>query len=105
MSRVSCWLFLVSRAISSEMSTAESSWTYRSSSIFVWSSAIGCSKSRKVCFNAGVGKMRERRPLYRTARRRGAGAPGGESLVGEHGAQHDGTAEEGRRARVLAHED
>src|SRR5436190_11030106 len=32
------------------MSTAESSWTNRSSSIFCSSSAIGCSKSRKLVF-------------------------------------------------------
>ena len=38
------------RAISSEISTAESSCTKRSSSIFASSSAIGCSKSRNVVF-------------------------------------------------------
>ena len=41
---------LVRRSISSEMSTAESSCTKRSSSMLVSSSAIGCSKSRKVVF-------------------------------------------------------
>jgi hypothetical protein len=44
-----------SRAISSAMSTAESSCTKRNSSIFVCSSAIGCSKSRKVCFSGVAG--------------------------------------------------
>src|SRR5574339_159493 len=53
MSFSSAWLFFCSRSISSEMSTAESSCTKRSSSIFVSSSAIGCSKSRKVIFAIG----------------------------------------------------
>src|SRR6476661_4193499 len=48
MSFVSCWLLRESRSISSEMSTAESSCTKRSSSILESSSAIGCSKLRKV---------------------------------------------------------
>src|SRR6185295_2900279 len=47
MSFVSCRLFLSRRSISSEMSTADSSWTKRNSSILVSSSAIGCSNSRK----------------------------------------------------------
>src|SRR5450830_660345 len=47
-SLVSCWLFLARRSISSEMSTAESSCTKRNSSILESSSAIGCSKLRKV---------------------------------------------------------
>src|SRR5512147_1234689 len=42
------WLFFCSLSISSEMSTAESSCTKRSSSILVSSSAIGCSNSRNV---------------------------------------------------------
>src|SRR5512137_2974172 len=50
MSFSSAWLFFCRRSISSEMSTAESSCTKRSSSIFVSSSAMGCSKSRKVIF-------------------------------------------------------
>src|SRR5437868_3101921 len=48
MSLVSCWLFLLSCSISAEMSTADSFCTYRSSSILVSSSEIGCSKSRNV---------------------------------------------------------
>src|SRR6476469_751351 len=48
MSFVSCWLFLARRSISSEVSTSESSCTKRSSSILESSSAIGCSKLRKV---------------------------------------------------------
>ena len=51
MSLVSDWLRLVSRWISSEMSTAESSCTKRNSSMRVSSSAMGCSNSRKVVFN------------------------------------------------------
>src|SRR5688572_19106369 len=54
MSLVSDWLRLVRRWISSEMSTAESSWTKRSSSMRVSSSAIGCSNSRKVVFKGSV---------------------------------------------------
>src|ERR687898_3128044 len=54
MSLVSDWLRLVRRWISSEMSTAESSCTKRSSSIRVSSSAIGCSNSRKVVFKGSV---------------------------------------------------
>src|SRR3990170_5263301 len=54
MSLVSDWLRLVRRWISSEMSTAESSCTKRSSSMRCSSSAIGCSKSRKVVFTASV---------------------------------------------------
>src|SRR5262245_47900726 len=57
MSLVSWLLFFCSRVISSEMSTAESSWTYRSSSIFACSSAIGCSKSRNVCLSGGAGMV------------------------------------------------
>src|SRR3954465_14433188 len=52
MSLVSVWLRLVRRWISSEMSTAESSWTKRSSSMRFSSSATGCSKSRKVVFTS-----------------------------------------------------
>src|SRR5687768_18567647 len=55
MSLVSDWLRLVRRWISSEMSTAESSCTKRSSSMRVSSSAMGCSKSRKVVLLAGGG--------------------------------------------------
>src|SRR5687767_13108453 len=54
MSLVRDWLRLVRRWISSEMSTAESSCTKRSSSMRVSSSAIGCSNSRKVVFIQGV---------------------------------------------------
>src|SRR5580658_2006906 len=54
MSLVSACPFLARREISSEMSTAESSWTKRSSSIFASSSAIGCSKSRKVVLGSGM---------------------------------------------------
>src|SRR3982751_4979748 len=43
------------------MSTAESSWTKRSSSIFCSSSAMGCSKSRKLVFMAGNSTALERR--------------------------------------------
>src|SRR5688572_3524098 len=53
MSLVSDWLRLVRRWISSEMSTAESSCTKRSSSMRVSSSAIGCSNSRNVVFIPG----------------------------------------------------
>src|SRR5258708_27974477 len=49
-SLVSSRLFFESRSISCEMSTAESSCTKRSSSIFCSSSAIGCSKSRNEVF-------------------------------------------------------
>src|SRR5205809_8036355 len=57
MSFVRSRLFFDSRSISWEMSTALSSWTKRSSSIFCSSSAIGCSKSRKLVFTGrgGVG--------------------------------------------------
>src|SRR4051794_21582876 len=53
MSLVRSRLFLESRSISWEMSTALSSWTKRSSSIFCSSSAMGCSKSRKLVFTSG----------------------------------------------------
>src|SRR5450830_144216 len=56
MSLVSCWLFLARRSISSEISTAESSCTKRSSSILESSSAIGCSKLRKVVLIIGPPK-------------------------------------------------
>src|SRR5258706_12265242 len=45
---------LVRRWISSEMSAAVSSCAKRSFSIFVSSSAIGCSNSRKVVFTGGA---------------------------------------------------
>src|SRR3569832_1974560 len=54
MSLVSVWLFFCRRRISSEISSAESSCTKRSSSILASSSAIGCSKSRKVVFIGGL---------------------------------------------------
>src|SRR5512134_2206658 len=60
MSLVSDWLRLVRRWISSEMSTAESSCTKRSSSMRVSSSAIGCSNSRNVVFIPGSVFYRER---------------------------------------------
>src|SRR5450759_2142065 len=50
MSLVSALLFFCSRAISSEMSTAESSCTKRNSSIFASRSEMDCSNSRKVVF-------------------------------------------------------
>src|SRR6478735_6068143 len=50
MSFVRDWLFFCRRPISSEISSAESSCTKRSSSIFASSSAIGCSNSRNVVF-------------------------------------------------------
>src|SRR6478736_3944626 len=50
MSLVRSRLFFERRSISWEMSTALSSWTKRSSSIFCSSSAMGCSKSRNVVF-------------------------------------------------------
>src|SRR4051812_29715109 len=50
MSFVRSRLFFDRRSISVEMSTALSSCTKRSSSIFCSSSAIGCSKSRKLVF-------------------------------------------------------
>src|SRR5690348_2881629 len=50
MSFVSSRLFFERRSISCEMSTALSSWTKRSSSIFCSSSAMGCSKSKKLVF-------------------------------------------------------
>src|SRR5512132_4701470 len=49
---VSAWLFFCSRAISPEISTAESSCAKRSSSMRPSSSATGCSKARKVVFMA-----------------------------------------------------
>src|SRR6478672_9792996 len=60
MSLVSSRLFFERRSISWEMSTALSSWTKRSSSIFCSSSAIGCSKSRKLVFTeaSGCGRWR-----------------------------------------------
>ena len=86
------------------MSTAESSCTKRSSSIFCSSSAIGCSKSRKVCFigavrrramaahhSAAAGRRRRSAPGRRRARRRGP-RQARERLVGEHGEQHDRAA-------------
>src|SRR5579862_3973855 len=54
MSLVSSRLFFESRSISWEMSTAESSWTKRSSSIFCSSSAMGCSKSKKLVFTEAI---------------------------------------------------
>src|SRR2546423_3288119 len=48
MSFINAWLFFCRRSISSEMSSADSSCTYRSSSILPSSSAIGCSNSRNV---------------------------------------------------------
>src|SRR4051794_16308416 len=50
MSLVRSRLFFDRRSISCEMSTALSSCTKRSSSIFCSSSAMGCSKSRKLVF-------------------------------------------------------
>src|SRR5690348_15245095 len=50
MSRVSWRLFFSSRSISSATSDDGSTPTRRSSSILACSSAIGCSKSRYVCF-------------------------------------------------------
>src|SRR3954469_9156739 len=50
MSLVRSRLFFERRSISCEMSTALSSCTKRSSSIFCSSSAMGCSKSRKLVF-------------------------------------------------------
>src|SRR5688572_5842936 len=54
MSLVSSRLFFERRSISCEMSTALSSCTKRSSSIFCSSSAIGCSKSRKLVFTKRI---------------------------------------------------
>jgi hypothetical protein len=68
---VSCWLFFDNRSISSEISTAESSCTNRSSSILASSSAIGCSKSRNVvfmCSNPWVLRQRVFYPRGRCAK-------------------------------------
>src|SRR5436305_15072885 len=54
MSLVRSRLVLESSSISCEMSTAESSWTKRSSSIFCSSSAMGCSKSKKLVFTGPI---------------------------------------------------
>src|SRR5881392_2195369 len=64
MSLVRSRLFFERRSISWEMSTALSSCTKRSSSIFCSSSAIGCSKSRKFVF---TGRMISARTPYNRA--------------------------------------
>src|SRR4051812_16511545 len=124
MSFVSCWLFLARRSISSEMSTAESSCTKRSSSIFCCSSAIGCSKSRKVCFKlvfparcalpsefalgaalrAHAGRILRSGPRQRLDYPGTTAAPCGEHLVGEYGRQHQCAPHQRLRPGVLAHE-
>src|SRR6185437_16558425 len=58
MSLVSSRLFFESLSISCEMSTAESSCTKRSSSIFCSSSAMGCSKSKKLVFTDAIVQCR-----------------------------------------------
>src|SRR6185295_7369000 len=58
MSLVRSRLFFERRSISAEMSTAESSCTNRNSSIFCSSSAIGCSKSRKLVFTGAIVQWR-----------------------------------------------
>src|SRR4030095_783973 len=116
MSLVSCWLFFARREISSEMSTAESSCTKRSSSIFCCNSAIGCSKSRKVCFidrlpgrdqPATMGEARIIAQSW-TGRRIVqdgiATAPCCKRFVGDDGAEHEGASDQSAGARILAHQ-
>src|SRR3990170_2090624 len=82
MSLVSDWLRLVRRWISSEMSTAESSCTKRSSSMRVSSSAIGCSNSRKVVFIGGAILAQAGLVLYRHRVERAPEVPGGDRAPG-----------------------
>src|SRR5690242_13815351 len=82
------------------MSTAESSCTNRSSSIFCCSSAMGCSKSRKVCFIAVP--FYPLRPRQRLGRLLRASAARGERLVGDDRGQHERAADERGLARMLA---
>src|SRR5258708_32138282 len=83
------------------MSTAESSWTKRSSSMRFSSSAIGCSKSRKVVFTSVFYWDRVQGAPQVPARHRAPGAPGFRQLP--HPPERDLPVLEVRDADGLLH--